>query len=458
MSVSRSTIGLLVGGLFVYFLILLVSLPPGPVAGDGAELIYGMSTLQEVHAPGYPLYLLIGYGLNQISASSAPVVAHFLSALFSILSMSGLFFLMKRMRVSTVPSLLSMFLLGVSYPIWDLSVTVEVYTLACLFMIGTLLLADVVRTSHRGRSVLWFWVGLSLTHHPLAIFNVLVAVWVTYHDSRPFGFLEASVLVSPLSLYGILLLPGYGFPFDWPQVGSIGALIPHVLGGGMLRFVLNEGIFTIVLQLRRVLLAHFGAFPILVGPVVLLGYIGGYSNRKTRELIYFQLVFLGVLLIYGIPDINEFLLPSYFLSAIFLGLGLEWIRQYDQRSYWITVVVCFLSVLGFTSLMGVRYDRSEFDFPRRYVASVDKRVTDGVVLSDWSHYTLLRYYQLTEDKLKNVDLYSPTHNYGTWDQIAEDHLTRNRPVYLTIDDWDPPDKYEIQKSEPVYRLKTVSNF
>lgn len=437
----------------IYLTLGLSAMPPGIVPGDGAELIYGIQTFQTVHAPGYPLYRLLGAGLNVLSPHPAPVNAHFLSLLFTVLSLAVLYLVQRRIGITRLTSFATLAVLGFSYPIWTLSVQVEVYSLALFFFAGTILLYRFVAEESSHRRTLWFWAGLSLTHHPIGLLNVALALYGTYRDAEPVRPSEVLLFVSPALLYGLLFWPSSAFPFNWTQIGTVDAFLHHVLGGGMTGFFLESGLGTLPKQFHRLTLAHLSVFPLLVLPVLAVGYLR--LVRELKPLVVLQLILLVVLLGYEIPDVGDFLVPSYLIGALVLGVGLDRFRRRSTRFYGIVLAGCLASVVGFAYLADAEYDRSDYRFPERYARSADAVLGEGVVLGDWAHYTLLRYYQLRRGYLPDVQLLTLAPGSDAWGFLVRSHHRRGTTVHTTFGDREPPDGFELVPTGYLFRVSPI---
>ncbi|MFB6347496.1 MAG: protein O-mannosyl-transferase family [bacterium] len=441
----------LTAGSVMYFCLLFVFAPPVPVPGDGAELVYGFLTRTTIHPPGYPLYTALGGALQFVSPVTAPLTGAALSAVFAVLTMAVFYLFLSRRGIGLVSRLLSLGVMATAYPVWELSVKPEVYTLNAFFFMSAVYAWDCVLRSGRGRLILWGIVGLSLTHHPLALLNGFLAVHATWKTLPSFQFREGLALMMPVFLYGTLLMPVSSVPFNWPLIGTPQVLIDHMLGGTFSRFFLAEGFLTPILQLGRIGLAHLVVFPVFVALPAIYGY--WCLHRDLTPLVVLQLILVIALSVYGIPDVRDFLVPSYFVGGIALASGLEALRSSGFR-HTLTAVICVIvSYPVFFYGIGIpRYDWSHYNFSGTYAAEVDEAVRSGTVLSDWSHYTILRYYQLTGPYLSGVHLLTPTHRFDTWAAIIRFHQKQNQPIYTTLTSWNPPDSMERVQKGPLYRV------
>lgn len=427
--------------------------PDGLAPGDGAELAYGMKYFAPVHPPGYPLYLLLGHSFVDALGLDFVTGPHYFSAFLMALSLSLLYIFFRRRSISPLLSLVTVMVLGVSPPIWGIAVQTEVYALLLVFFAGTLICWDYVNREGHGHLFLWFFVGLSLTHHPLGILNIPLAIQATLSGHSRREVLRPFILfVTPVLLYLTLLVPSSGFPFNWPEFTRFPELFGHMTGGSFTRFFFADGGWTPLIQLKRMALGHFAVFPF----VLLIPLAVGYFSPAGRErfLIKFQVIFLIVLSVYGVPDITDFLVPSYALSGLVLARGMESLKtRLTGPVFGIILLLCLGSVVAFSVISGMTYNRqSPYE---EYVQRIDRTVDRGTLVSDWSHYTPIRFYQLDRDRLSNVRLVALPPGYDL-EQLIVRHHKHDIPLYSTVRDfWTYPDRYQLKqvgKGEGLYRF------
>lgn len=425
--------------------------PPGLTGGDGAELLYGLESFQTVHSPGYPLYLTLGRALLRTAGMDAVPGGHLLSALFAALALAVLYLFLRDRKMPLAWSGLGVLFLAGSYPIWQVSVQVEVYSLALLFFTGSLLLWSTVRRWRGGYHLFAFWVGLSLTHHPMAVLNLLLYGLALRRDGRSPGW-ETLHLMLPSGLYLLLLVPGSGFPFNWPQPGRLNDVVDHVSARTFGDFVLRQGWWSIPRGLRRLAATHLVGLPGAVLLVAAVGYWRGSGG--FGPLIGLQVAYCGLLVVYDVADLHHFLLPSLIVAGVLATAGLHVIhRRAGPTVAGVLAAACLISLYGYGVGLSLRYDYRDHTYPEHYVRSVSSTVGDGVIFSDWSRYALLRYAQLQRGRLEGVDLLSPTPGYVGWRRGIPRHLRRHREVYVTVKYADLPEGYRLKKTGDLFRVR-----
>ncbi|MFB6356847.1 MAG: hypothetical protein ABEJ65_10070, partial [bacterium] len=80
-------------------------------------------------------------------------------------------------------------------------------------------------------------------------------------------------LISPGLLYSTLLVNGSGFPFQWPQPGTVGDLFNKMLGGNFRRFLMGHGWSTPFEQAKIIVVGFLLAFPLLLFVLLLFGFV-----------------------------------------------------------------------------------------------------------------------------------------------------------------------------------------
>ncbi len=430
----------------------LAAAPPGLMWGDSNELLYGLKTFQTVHPPGYPTYLLTGKVL--LGVSGLPVVpgGHWLSALYSVLAWVLFFWFLRKRNLPPWICGACVGFLGFSYPIWRISIKTEVYSFALLLVSLSLILW--ANSRHRGTGVdgLCLLAGVGLTHHPIGLFNLFLA-WDAFRSDRYRRPIQRVLLfVLPGLIYLSLLYPVSDFPFNWPRPGHPRALLDHMLGGNFRSYFLKRGVWTPLYQFGLISGAHLVAFPVVLMALVAAGYTRVRGVESV--LIYVQGGFLLLLLLYDVPDLYDFLIPSYLVCGLFLGRGLEWTqRVLGTPGFWGVLLVGVIGMVGVVWTLDYRYDFSGYTLPDDYAQSVSRTVDEGVIITDWGHYTPLRYHQLVRGGFGDVELLVLSPFKQHWGDIASSIRRRDTRVYTTIYDWPVPNQYTLAERGQVYEIR-----
>lgn len=435
----------------------LSALPSGLTPGDGAELIYGIKNFQVVHPPGYPLYLVMNRSLARLTGLSYAWSGHLFSALCGILGLLFLYYYLEKRQLSRSVAAVAVLFTGLVFPFWSVCTKVEVYSLTFLFFTAALYFYEKsLQNGWRG-DLLWFWVGLSLTHHPLALFNLPLAA--DEARQKAWHRLPAKIvlLLGPGLLYLLLLLPGQNGPFNWPQIGNLPALIEHMTGGTFTKFFLAAGGWGVLEQLGGVVAVNFFAFT----PLVTLVLIYGLLNLRGREkkLVFLHLGLIGLLALYTVPDFADFLIIAYGLSGIYLARGLEELSTPQGSKFLAGFSVVLLLTFGLSSIyLELPYwpERKQ-NFWQEYARTAERQVGEqGVIVSDWYHYTPLRFHQLEENYFQPNQLVSAARLLEKWPQLIRVYHRSDRLVYTTFKDWHRPPSWSLKKRGYLFLVRLNS--
>ncbi|MCL5071217.1 MAG: DUF2723 domain-containing protein, partial [Actinobacteria bacterium] len=171
--------------------------------GDGGDLVAAALVRGIAHPPGYPLYVFLGFIATKIPYSTPAWRVSLLSTIPSILSLVFFYLTLKLILKKSLTSLITTFILGVTYLFWLFSIVPEVFALNNFFII---ILIYLIIKWFLSRQNLFFylWIlvlGFSLSHHHTIIL-MLPACFYLF-------FLRKSSLLS-LSKLKILLLFSIG--------------------------------------------------------------------------------------------------------------------------------------------------------------------------------------------------------------------------------------------------------
>ncbi len=440
--------------LVLFFLALYFpALPGGLTAGDGAELVYGIKNFRTVHPPGYPLYLVLGRAFIRLTGLSWIFGLHFLSALFGAFGLTFFYCFLKLRDISRENVFFAVLTAGFLFPLWSVCTKVEVYSLAFLFFTGSLYFYEKTVDSQWRGYLLWFWVGLSLTHHPVALFNLLLPLDLCRRRKQFPSGLQILLFLLPGLLYLTLLLPTNAPPFNWPLTGNLPALINHMTGGSFHKFFLAGGLRGVLKQLGGILIVQLAAFSPLPAIVLVYGVMG--LEGRERWLIFVHLGLIVLLSLYVVPDFSDFLLPAYALCTLYFARGLERVKE-RFSNYCLAGVIffCCLTFIIFTVYLDLPYWRSKRPVQwKNYASVVDENVRSGVILSDWYHYAPLRFYQLESGYLKDVRLVSGARLLDKWPRLIKIYRRYNQTVYTTINDWPGAKSWNYKQKGFVYLIK-----
>ena len=160
--------------LFLFSLVVLrITLVPTVYAFDSAELAIGAATLGLVHAPGYPLYLLVAHLFTGLPVGDIAFRVNLFSALSLALSTPLLYTVLRRLQVDRRVAVSVAFSFVFLYDVWLSGIAAEIYapqvlTLVLLAYTLTWLLDD--RVSSRHVLGIGFAFGMAVAMAPSSVF------------------------------------------------------------------------------------------------------------------------------------------------------------------------------------------------------------------------------------------------------------------------------------------------
>lgn len=399
-------------GLFLASLALYVyTLAPGMLGGDSGRFQYCLVTLEEPHAPGYPLYTLLGWlWIRLIPLGTFAYRANLLSALFGALTVSVTGLITMRMTRRPFASLAGALYLALSYVFWSQSVITEVYTLNAFFLallIYLLLLWEErtqwERENHRLLYAIALIYGLSLAHHRLMLLVFPALLLFIWQVNRRI-LLDKGLLLR----LGAFLALGFSVYLYLPlQVlfrrGALSkAVFDKFLARGFLSHFLGlrSDPLRIIFWLPQEQFGYLG---------LLLGGAGVYAllrHKRNHPLGSFLLITYCTTLLFSLfyreREIQVFLTPAFLILALWIGLGVAFAAAFLPRNLRFGVEVTF--VLSALLLLWGNYPRLT-----AYTAGVDRGIEAGareilnypleegaILKADWEMATALRYLRRVE--------------------------------------------------------------
>src|SRR2546429_5923858 len=99
------------------------------VVGDSPELIMAAVTLGVAHAPGYPLFTMLGHFFSLIPFGSIPFRVNLLSVTCNALTIGVVYFSAFRLTRSQLAAAVAALLLTVNPTFWEWSLAAELFQL-----------------------------------------------------------------------------------------------------------------------------------------------------------------------------------------------------------------------------------------------------------------------------------------------------------------------------------------
>jgi len=410
------------------------TLAPSVTLEDSGELITAAARLGVAHAPGYPLYTLLGHVATWLPAGTVAWRVNLLSA-FCMAAGTGVFALaLQRLvrevlgleRGARVLAFAGALLAAFAWETWEQAVIAEVYALHLLLFAATFLLLVrwILDPQQRGRTLalLGLTLGLALAHHPAALMWFPAALACVLATAPREAFAPAA-LGRATGAFALGLLPLAYLPLasardpvlDWGDPDSFGrfvdvvtraqygtspadsaseALAQAVLLGRLileqwppvLLVLLLPGMYAL-LRLGKAWLAPVAALWLCTGPLMAL--LSNFSVAGDDPAVAAENAALA----------SVFFIPSHWTLAALATAGLAvCARAVPGRMAPAVLAVALMLPLATAARHGPRVDLSGDRVAEAYVASLFETAAPGsLLLVQWDpfHFPTL-YFQHVE--------------------------------------------------------------
>ena len=458
----------------VVLLVYLRTLAPTVFDLDSAELTLGAFSLGLVHAPGYPVYLLLAHLFTYLPLADIGYRVNLLSALSGAATVALLARLAQRLTQHSLTGLVVGLTYGFCFYVWSLALVAEVYTLQSLFLAAILLLLWQWQESGQARWLLTAVAlsGVAAANNPSTILwwpGLLILAWATPHRKRltiADCALEVGVFVLALSPVLYLPLRSAAQP-DFVQVGRFdgtGAFHPLDLTqiGNLLWYLSGRQFAPLLLRYTAVeygaqaLQFFYWLWAAFLGVGLPLGLGGAWILWKRQRAVAaglfltalpHALFFIG----YRAVDKETMFLPVFLIWALLLGVGVEWIlSRTPKRTH-------LLALLLPAALLWINFayaDVSDFRAPseqaRDQLLAAD---TGALYLATWGDAELMRYHQIVAGLRPDVEVVNrffiaPADLTG----LIQRRLDGGRTVYSTYELLMLPPQFVAQKNGSGYHI------
>src|SRR5438270_1513790 len=298
------------------------------VVGDSPELITAAVTLGVAHAPGYPLFTMLGHLFSLIPFGAIPFRVNLLSVACDALTIGVVYLSAFRLTRSQLAAAVAALLLAVNPTFWEWSLATEVFPLNNL-LAAVLILLLITWHEQPGRSAFliaaFFVAGLAITNHQTIVLLAPAFAFVLWQRrSRLCLRLFALGLIA----FVIGLLPYAYIPwaashhpvYNWGNVSSFHDFVALITrrSYGSSRLISTPG-YTGGSPWMRI--AALGvSFGLVNGLLIILGAVRAF--REARWYFWFSLtafIFAGPLFVW-ITGLNLTTAPSalFVLQRFFL--------------------------------------------------------------------------------------------------------------------------------------------
>lgn len=370
-------------------IVCLRTMPPTVYGLDSAELSVGAYTLGLVHAPGYPLYLLLGKLFTFLPLGDVGYRLNLMSAVFGIVTILLVYIIARRLTGHPVVALAAALLLAFSWYFWTDAIIAEVYTLQAAFTAGLLWLLLIWRERREPHWLYSFALlaGLSFANYPatgLIAPGLAVFVWLT--DRKV--FLSPRCLIPMVGLFVSGLLVYLYLPLRYlahPSFNYMGrydadgifhaanltdpATLWWMLSGGPFKgLMLGYGPGEVIRQAGQYVYFLWGNFLAVGLPLGVVGLVRGWQRDRiaaiSTGLMYF--VYTLFFVNYRVVDKHTMFLPGYVLWALWIAWGYEALIEW-MGSPWrpalqaVYVAIAIIALFVNFPLADVSWDRHPCD-------------------------------------------------------------------------------------------------
>jgi hypothetical protein len=401
-----------------------LTLAPGVVGYDSAELVTGSYTLGIVHPTGYPFYLLLGKLFTYLPIRSVAFRVNLLSAVLAVLSVLLLCCLIYKITGSILASWAGGLFLAFAHTFWQMGTVAEVYTLHTALLGLTLLM--VLRWSEspspRRLYMLAFVFGLSMTNHVSSVFLLPMIVWFVWRQAgwrASFKLLPGAAIAFILGLSPYLYFP-IRFAADPPlnyvrtyydiDLTTPGGIWWMVSGQAYRFFAFGYSLSQYLLELKSALVLFVQNYTVVGFMIGMLGIPIMVRRKRPLSVLLLALFAVNVAFFagYAVIDKETMFLPALYLWAFFIGVGawglkqligkLEWLSFQERRVVGASLAAAVFTVIVLTGRAHWSWaDMSDAYgpeiFAHRVLATVPE---DSMIIGRWSTAVILEYYQHVE--------------------------------------------------------------
>lgn len=404
---------------------------------DSGELAAVGSTLGIAHPTGYPLFTLLGYLFSKLPLNWLIIKKlNLMSATFSSLGIF-LFYHFLTLLITKLPNknkivkesyvyvvcATSALILGFSKTYWSQSTSIEVYSLHIFFISLILYYSLRIILSSNGNEgmsqfnlriflMLFFVLGLSFSNHMTTILllpGVMYLIFLVFKlkDLRKKYLIHGFILfLIGVSNYLYLMIRASQEPFfNWGNPTNLERLFWHVSGKQYRVWIFSS--FESARKQFEYYISNFNnEFNIIF---IIIGILGAYHLfRFDKKLFTFFIILfftcIGYSINYDIHDIDSYFLLSYFVFAIWVGVGLIYMLNKFRNKKLILSLISMLTLIPLI-LNYKQCDESKNFLVVDYMKNVFNSVADSsiIISYQWDYFiSASYYYQEVENYRKDV--------------------------------------------------------
>lgn len=423
---------------------------------DSAELTTGAYTLGIVHAPGSPLYLLLGHLFAQLPIGDVGYRLNLMSVCTSALTVLFIYLIIHHLTRQPVLALVSSWFMAFTYYVWVPAVAAELYSLQGCLLVGLLFLALKWREQQHpwqlGALALLFGMGLG-NHLSLVLLLpgfALLALSVPLPWRQP-RWLLLSVLCGLLgaSIYLYLPLrfladPALNYAGDYWDIDLASwSGFWWMITGRMF----DPIFFAVPLQALPGRLFEYGYslwsnFVGLGAFISLMGLIGDFKNRPIfhLSLLLMLVLHLTFYIPYAAPDQSTMLVPSYLIWGVWFGLG---VHTLSERFPWgaiapgVNLWAALVFILALVNVgLNLKYADKHGDWSARERGEeiLAAMAPNSVFFGTWIDVPILEYLQIVEAQRPDVKVVNVLFTSDEEERsLTAEKLAAGIPAYTSLE-------------------------
>src|SRR5260370_18704229 len=369
------------------------------VVGDSPELIMAAVTLGVAHAPGYPLFTMLGYLFSLLPVGSIAFRVNLLSVVGDALTIGVVYFSAFRLTRSQLAAAFAALLLAVDPIFWEWSLAAEVFPLNNPLAAVVILLLVAWQQDPECSAFLiaaFIVAGLALTNHQTIVLLGPAFCFILWRR-RSFLLARPSLLAIGAAVFVVGLLPYVYVPWaaahhpvhNWGNVSSFHDLLRLIARRSYGSKLVTTPGYTGGPPWDR-LAALCVSFGPVIGVLIILGAIQAF--QRARWYFWFSLVafiFTGPFFIW-ITDLNlrtapsalfvlqRFFVLSHIVLAPLIAFGVLALAQFIARStsatplpvFSIAAAICLVAGAIMVAAIYRRLDQSQNFIARRFAQDV----------------------------------------------------------------------------------------
>jgi len=462
----------------VAFIVYWRTMAPTVYGLDSAELTTGAYVLGIVHAPGSPLFLLVGHLFTWLPFGDVGYRLNLLSACSAAAALGFVYAIAFRLTGQHLLALATAWLLGSSYYYWVAAIAAELYAPHACFVAALIWLGlrwrDEQRPLHLCLFALVYGLGTG-NHLSLTLLTPGLAWLVGSGETRPWrrpGLLVAALACATAGAAVYLYLPlrAQAAPMNFARDVGVDVATWKGFWWMITCRMFSKQLFELgprqwPWELGKYVHYLWSNFTGLGCALGVIGVVGDWKKRWEVHLAL-ALMFvghLGFMLTYGVGDKDMMLGPTYLIWSLWIACGAAWVgHQFLDRAEagmlaagGLLLLMSLYNVVGNWTYVDISDDWSA----RTRGEMIFEALSPGATyVGTWADAPILEYLQLVEQQRPDVQV---VNFFFTSPSVLSDllatHTQPGRGLYTSCPDVWSRDAATFQYAADCdcYRLESI---